>query len=143
MTGRYEMIRSIGLLAGATAFCLVLLANSSTAQAGGNCQTKLVGKSYTCIEEDSVDTTETFGAEFETGGVSSDFDLYYGAADYGCTCETNGSFSSPSFDDNGTKFECVGDGNYWEVTGTVKGKKLSIQGSYILGNSAITSCKED
>ena len=143
MTGRYEMIRSIGFLAGATAFCAVLLANPLTARAGGNCQSKVVGKSYTCLEEDSPGSTETFDAEFETGGISTDFDLYYGMVDYGCTCETKGSFSSPSFDENGTKFECVGDGNSWEVTGTIKGKKVSLQASYIGGESAIVSCKED
>jgi hypothetical protein len=134
-------MRSVHFLGIAGALCVVVLFQPFAAHAG-DCQSALVGKSYTCDEEDSTGTTETYSADFATGGVSTHFDFYIGSADYGCTCDPLGPISSPSFDDSPTKFECVGNGNSWGLSGTLKGKKLTVEGSYLTGESAILSCKE-
>src|SRR5271170_2682098 len=101
------MKRSASVLA-VLMFSLVvtfLLANLSSAMAGGgNCQAKLVGKSYNCSSKQEGEPESTFCAEFVTGGKSVDFDILLlfndGSEDLGCTCDTTGSFSSPSFDNS-------------------------------------------
>jgi len=122
-----------------------LLANLSSAKAGGgNCQTKLAGNSYTCVVtfSDSPPADDCF--EFATGGLSSLFDLHReeGDLDYGCACQTTGSSKSPSFDASANAFECAADpvGEGFEITGKVKGHKLSGQANNSTGESAVFTC---
>jgi len=58
-----------------SAFVMALLANSFSAEAGRNCQSKLVGNFYNCntVDEDLGPQPGTF--EFGTGGISRNFDL--------------------------------------------------------------------
>jgi len=123
-----------------------LLANLSSAEAkGGNCQDKLVGNAYDCTEKDSGGGTSPICWEFATGGSSSNFDLYLGdlgGTDYGCACQGNGSFKSPSFNSSSNEFECVGASFDFEWHGKVSSKKLSGQGSAADGESLFFSCTE-
>src|SRR5271154_7043824 len=90
-----------------SALSTVLLGNLSSAEAGGgNCQAKLVGKSYICTIKFPGGSEGPSCWEFETGGVSSEFDLVLNPAHYGCSCEAKGSFKSPSFNSS-SAFECV------------------------------------
>jgi hypothetical protein len=119
------------------------LANFSSAEAsGGNCQDKLVGKSYNCTVKVSDSSPESTCFEFETGGTSVNFDLFIDGTDIGgCVCDTTGSYSSPSFDDSSSSFECVGQSGL-QYNGKIKSKKLSGQGSGYLGASRIYTCME-
>ena len=124
-----------------SAFVPVLLVNSPPANAGGgNCQDKLVGKSYTCAVEYSGGSSGVECFEFETGGLSSDFDLHRGVIDYGCTCQAQGS----SFDASGSAFECAADrlGFGYELTGKLKKNKFSGQANTSDGNAAVFKCTE-
>ena len=133
------MGRSAGLLvvAMSCAFSMGLVGNPSSTEAGGNCQAKLVGNSYDCNLKISGSSPETFCFEFQTGGISANFDLF-SVNDYGCTCDTTGSFKSPSFDSSSSAFECVDDGT--QINGKIKSKKLSGQIAVIDGTSAIYTC---
>jgi len=134
------MKRSAGFLAVLmfSAVVTILLTNSSSA-IGGNCQGKLVGNAYDCVFEISNGTTETTCVDFETGGLSSSFDLFRGTDNYGCACQTTGSFKSPSFDASANAFECATISGL-EITGKVAGDKLSGQGSASAGESSVFSC---
>lgn len=126
-----------------SAVVAVLVANSPCAEAGGgNCQEKLVGKSYGCtLKQSGSSTPFTRCFEFVTGGVSSDFDLVVGTDDSVCVCDTTGSFKSPSFDSSSSSFECV-DGAGVQHNGKVKSDKLSGQISDAEGESLIYTCEE-
>lgn len=120
---------------------IILLTNSSSAQAkGGNCEDKIVGKSYNCTGKDSTGATVTGCLEFVSGGLSRDFDLLVGGNDYGCACDTTGSVKSPSFDGSSSVFGCVTNGVL--INGKVKSKKMTTQVIFESGESQITSCTE-
>jgi hypothetical protein len=121
-----------------------LLASSPFAEAGGgNCQEKLVGKSYGCTLESSISSTPlTKCFEFLTGGTSSDFVLEVDGADSVCVCDATGSFKSPAFDSSSSSFECV-DGVGVQHNGKVKSDKLSGQISDTDGESLVYTCKEN
>jgi len=127
-------------------FCAMtlLLANWSSAEAGGgNCQGKLVGKSYDCNTKYSGVSPTSDCFEFETGGFSKNFDVIIdGLVDYGCSCDTTGSFNSPSFDGSSSSFDCLSTSSGFLLNGKVKGKKLSGQGTSESGDSAIFTCVE-
>jgi hypothetical protein len=119
----------------------LLLADLSTAEAGGgNCQDKLVGNFYNCTGKESSGMSPSGCITFETGGLSSNFDLVAGSTHYGCACDTTGSFSSPSFDDSSSAFECVSD--EISINGKVKSKKISSQIVIQSGLSEVLSCTE-
>jgi hypothetical protein len=116
-----------------------LLASSPSAVAGGNCQTKLVGKSFACDINNSNGTPTTDCFEFSTEGLSQHFDFFNTANNFGCTCATTGSFKSPKFDSSPDSFQCV-DGSGNQISGKIKGKKISGQGTNDDGSSLIYNC---
>jgi hypothetical protein len=120
---------------------MFLLANLSSAEAGsGNCQDRLVGNAYDCTERTP---TEDFSVcwEFAVGPTSSNFDLFLDVStDYGCACEGDGSFKSPSFNASLNEFECVGASIDFEWRGKVSPNKLTGQGSDAQGQSIFFSC---
>ena len=123
------------------AFAMGLVGNLSSAEAGGNCQDKLAGNAYDCVEKESNGMTADLCWEFETRGYSSNFDLYLaGSTDYGCGCVGTGSFKSPKFDESSSKFECVGVDADFQWTGKVSGNKISGQGSAATGETLFFSC---
>jgi|HubBroStandDraft_4_1064222.scaffolds.fasta_scaffold197234_2 hypothetical protein len=121
------------------------VANLSSAEAkGGNCEAKLVGNSYDCTLNEPPNPPVPFCAEFETGGISVNFDLFListGTSDLGCVCDTTGSFKSPKIDGSSSVFECV-DETGTQLNGKIKGKKLDGQASDAAGMSAIYTCTE-
>jgi hypothetical protein len=125
-----------------SAIVTVLLANSSSAEAGGgNCQAKLVGNAYDCDLEFSDTSPVTVCGDFFTGGLSSNFDFFiFPGGDYGCACETKGSFKSPSFDASASAFECVSESGF-QFNGKVTSDKLSGQGTGADGESIDFRCK--
>jgi hypothetical protein len=136
------MMRLSACLLGVLMFS-ALLANLSPAEAGGgSCQAALVGKSYDCnIAYSSTYSPEAVCFEFETGGFSNNFDLYLDLiTDYGCSCETTGTYNSPSFDDSGNTFDCISDAEGYLLTGKIKGKKITGQGTSEGGISIIYTC---
>jgi hypothetical protein len=121
-------------------FVMALLANSFSAQAAGNCQSKLVGKSYHCASNEEGIGPDSFTTTFNTGGASADFDMLLGGGDYACSCETTGSVSSPSFDKSSSAFVCQSTFGFMAV-GKVSGKKVTGQGTNATGNgSFIFTC---
>ena len=123
-----------------SAFVTGLLASSSSAVAGGNCQDKLVGNAYDCTEKIASGSFDVCW-EFATGGSSANFDLSLDVStDYGCACLAKGSFKSPSFDASSSGFECVGSSIHFEWQGKVSGDKLSGQGSDSTGGSVVFRC---
>jgi hypothetical protein len=123
-----------------SAFVMALLANSFSAQAAGNCQSKLVGNTYSCESNEEGFGTASFTTTFETGGLSADFDMLLGTGDYACSCETTGSVSSPSFDKSSSAFVCQSTFGFMAV-GKVSGKKVTGQGTNAAGNgSFIFTC---
>jgi hypothetical protein len=125
------------------AFAMALLAISFSAEAGGgNCQSKLVGNSYNCNQNEQGIGANSFTAEFETGGMSQYFDVDYGGDDYGCSCNTVGSVEVPEYDSSGDDFECISTFTGYMISGKVKGKKLSGQGTSEFGDGFIFTCKE-
>jgi hypothetical protein len=125
------------------AFAMGFVGITSSAQAGGNCQAKLVGKSYDCNEKYSYSTADTGCYEFVTGGISDNFDLIIdGGADYGCACDTKGSFKSPSFDSSSSAFGCISTDIGYLINGKIKDKKkITGQGIDESGDSVIISCE--
>ncbi len=124
-----------------SAVVTTLLADMSPAEAkGGNCQAKLVGNSYDCKVKASQGNTEPVCFKFESGGISMDFDLLISTDDFGCACDTTGSYDSPSFDSSSSSFECL-TGNFL-LNGTVKSKKITAQGIDEFGFTEIFSCTE-
>ncbi len=120
---------------------LMLLTNSFSAEAAGSCQSKLVGNSYSCSVSDEELGTETLTFEFETGGLSKDFDMFDGTGEYGCACNSSGSVTSPKFDSSSSNFECISTDTTYMISGKVSGKKISGQGTSELGDSVVISCK--
>jgi hypothetical protein len=133
--------RSAGRLVRAvcSAVLMGLIASSPSAAAGGNCQAKLVGKSFACNIKSSNGPPTTDCFEFTTEGMSQHFDFFDSTNNFSCACDTTGSFKSPSFDGSADAYECV-DGSGTQINGKLKGKKISGQGSDIDGNSLIYSC---
>ncbi|MFZ2059431.1 MAG: hypothetical protein WAU82_00325 [Candidatus Binatus sp.] len=122
-----------------SAFLMGLLASSSSAVAGGNCQTKLLGKSFACNLKLSNGPPTTDCFEF-TSGTSQNFNFFDDTfGNFGCACDTTGSFNSPKFDSSSDAFECVDDSGT-QINGKIKGKKISGQGTDIDGNSLIYTC---
>jgi hypothetical protein len=107
----------------------VLLANLSSAEAkGGNCQSKLVGKSYVCNVKDSTGGTGSASIKFESGGISKDFDLLINSLfDHGCACNTTGSYNSPAFDGSSSSFGCLSVTEGFLIYGKLKSKKVTAQ----------------
>ena len=124
-----------------SAIVAALLANSTSAEA--NCQAKLAGNSFDCTFKFSDAGPQTLCVSFLTGGSSSNFDLFIPpSGEYGCSCETKGPFSSPSFDASGTGFECVA-GFGFAFTGKVEANdKLAGQGVGLHGEGIAFSCKK-
>jgi hypothetical protein len=123
-----------------------LFTNLSPAEAKtkkGNCEEALVTKSFTCDEKYSDGSSDTACYEFETGGVSENFDLFVDntASDYGCACDTKGSSKSPDFDASSSSFQCVSNFSV-AISGSVKKDKLNINGVVGDGNVVIATCVE-
>ncbi len=119
--------------------CLTGLFAGSSAAAGGNCQAKLVGKSFDCNIKNSDGPATTDCFEFSTEGASQHFDFFDLTNNFGCACATTGSFKSPKFNSSPDSFECV-DGSGDQISGKLKGKKISGHGSSNDGSSLIYSC---
>jgi len=130
---------SLLVMAMCSAFLMGLLASSPSAAAGGNCQAKLVDKSFACTVKISNGPAMTDCFEFTSGGVSQHFDFFDATGDFGCACDTTGSFNSPKFDGSSDAFECVDDAGT-QINGKIKGKKISGQGTDEDGNSLIYTC---
>jgi hypothetical protein len=120
--------------------------------AGGICMDKLVGATavapgFDCNVEFSNGTSEAECWTPSTMFRSQFFDILTETLnspvmelpDYGCACDTTGSFKSPKFQSSADKFECDDDEGD-QLQGTVKGKKISGQGSDSMGNAFIFSC---
>ncbi len=138
------MKRSASFLAVLMFFAVVavLLANSPSAEAGENCQDKLVGKAYNCDFKFSNETSTTYCLEFVTGGSSSNFDLLIGlSGDFGCACQATGSFKSPKFDASASAFECADDFGD-QLDGKVASKTISGEGTAYDGVSIVFSCEQ-
>src|SRR5580700_5335721 len=88
---------------------VILVANLSSAEAGGNCQAKLVDKSYDCNFTDNDFPPFSDCLVFATGGVSQYFDGLLGSTDYGCACDPKGS----SFDKSSSTFECADSSSFF------------------------------
>jgi hypothetical protein len=119
------------------------LLTSPAMAGGGNCQDKLVGNSYNCDFKLSTGESFSYCVEFETGGISSNFDLLIPSAttDYGCACLGKGSYTSPKFDSSSSEFQCtVEDGS--QIDGKIASKKLSGQGAGFSGTSLFFTCTE-
>ena len=120
-----------------------VLATLSSAQAGGNCESKLAGHSYECTSADHELGMGSGCITVETGKVSAYFDFVFaGGADYGCVCDTTGSVASPSYDASSSSFECEESSGIYQITGKISGKNISAQASDAEGDSVIISCKE-
>jgi hypothetical protein len=127
------------MIAICSAFLMGLLSSSPSAAAGGTCQDKLVGKSFACNIKSSNGSPSTDCFEFSTEGLSQHFDFFDEENNFSCACTTTGSFKSPKFDASSDAFECV-DGTGNQISGKLKGKKISGQGSDVDGNSLIFNC---
>jgi hypothetical protein len=130
---------SLFVIAMSSALLMSLLAGSRFAVAGGNCQAKLVGKSFGCQVKFSNGPAKTDCFEFNAGGVSQYFYFFDQIGNFGCACDTTASFKSPKFDGSSDAYECVDDSGD-QINGKVKGDKISGQGTDIDGNSLIYSC---
>ena len=88
---------------------------------------KMVGKAFRCTIKLSTGSTMPDCWTFGTGIFSTQhFDLVTAYDEFGCTCGTTGSFKSPKFNSSADVIECD-DGGGNQLTGTIKGKKLSAQ----------------
>lgn len=138
------MGRSLGLFTVVVCLmCTMLLANSSSAAPGGNCQTRLVNTAYDCLIDSTLAPEQTACFEFATGGLSANFDLFISSMsssdDLGCTCDTTGSFTSHSFNGSSSSFECVDKGAS-QLNGKLKSDKISGQATDAAGASLIYTC---
>jgi hypothetical protein len=133
------MAKSLGLCS-AVMFCALagLLACSPSALAG-NCQAKLVDKSFACTIKHSDGATSTDCFEFTTTGPSATFSFFDLTNLFGCTCGVTGSFKSPKFNNSSSAFACD-DGSGDQVSGKIKGHKIKGQGSDSSGDSVLFSC---
>jgi hypothetical protein len=117
--------------------------------AGGNCMAKLVGSTavapgFNCNVEFSNGSSEQECWTPATGFRSQFFDILtengiIELPDYGCACDTTGSFKSAHFNSSPDQFECDDDQG-GQIQGRIKGKKISGQGSDDQGNALIFSC---
>ena len=137
--GPWTMPKSHALCA-AVMLCMLagLLACSPSALAG-NCQAKLVDKSFACTIKTSDGTTSTDCFEFSAEGPSANFSFFDFTKAFGCTCDATGSFKKPSFDNSSDAFACD-DGSGDQINGKIKGHKLTGQGSDSSGDSELFSC---
>ena len=115
-----------------------LLAYSPSGLAG-NCQAKLVDKSFACTIKNSDGMTSTDCFEFTTTGPSAQFSFFDSKNLFGCTCDITGSLKSPSFDNSSSAFECD-DGSGDQINGKLKSKKITAEGSDSSGTSLLFSC---
>jgi hypothetical protein len=106
--------------------------------AAGNCDAKLLNKSFTCTIKNSDGMTSTDCWEFTPSGPSQ-LNFFDTAHLFGCTCDITGSFKSPSFDKSSSAFECD-DGAGDQISGKLKGKKITGEGSDTGGVSLLFSC---
>ncbi len=124
------MRRSVRLLVVTfSVFAVSLLATSFSANAGGNCEGKLLGNSYECNYVNSEGSSGSECISFGTGVYSVHFDAGYdGADEYGCACDPKGS----SFDASSNTYQCSEPSSSatfsYLLIGTIKGKKLSEEG---------------
>jgi len=118
-----------------------LLAGSPCAFAGGNCQAKLVGKSFACSIKSSNAAPSTNCFEFSTEGESQHFDFFDNINNFSCACDTTGSYKSPKFDASSDSFECS-DESGTQIDGKISGKKISGGGTDLDGNSLIYTCTQ-
>lgn len=140
------MVRSRALCAAVMLSALAGLLASSPSALAGNCQDKLVFKSFACTIKYSDGSTASDCWEFITNeGPSANFGFFdmetvFGAKNpFGCACDVTGSFKSPSFDNSPSAFACD-DGSGYQINGKIKGHKLTGQGSDSSGDSATFSC---
>jgi hypothetical protein len=151
------MRRTKSILASGVFSMLVLgvVIAPAPAPAGGNCMAKLVGSAavapgFDCNVKFSNEPSQPeCWSFFQEGSLSQFFNLFTeslnnGPADqlspeYGCACDTTGSFKSPLFNNSPNEFECDDDEGH-QLQGKVKGHKLSGQGSDDEGNAVIFSC---
>ena len=125
-----------------SAFLTASLVGSFSAQAGGNCQSKLVGNTYNCTGvQEGYGSLGAFTVGFETGGSSQYFDMVFEAgADYGCSCDSSGSVAAPKYDSSSSTFECEEAVTGFGITGKVSGKKIKAQAVNGDGATALISC---
>lgn len=135
--GRSNVVR---LMIVCSAIVTGLLASSPSAKAGGNCEAKLVSKSYDCSFSDNDFPPFTECWSFFTGGASQYFDLDNGFDDYGCACNPAGSTNTALFDNSGSAFECSDNNQPFMFNGKIKGKKLSVQGVGSSGEQYVGTC---
>jgi len=140
------MAKSPALCATAMLCILAGLLACSASALAGNCQAKLVFKSFACTIKYSDGTTATDCWEFITNeGPSANFgffdhqNVFDANNPFGCACDVTGSFKSPSFDNSPSAFACD-DGSGYQINGKIKGHKITGQGSDSSGDSAIFSC---
>jgi hypothetical protein len=142
--GIKTMRRSVSLLVVTfSVFVVSLLAMSFSANAGGNCQDKLVGNSYECNYVNSEGSSGTECIAFGTGALSDHFDAGYNSADeYGCACDPKGSSKSPSFDASSNTYQCTSPGSpAYLLSGKINGKKLTEQGFDSAGFQYVETCE--
>jgi hypothetical protein len=147
--GRKQIIVAFGIF---STFILGVVSAPVSSLAGGNCMAKLVGSAavapgFDCTVKFSNGSSETECWTFaQEAGLSQFFDIFTETLpaenelpEYGCVCDTTGSFKSPQFNSSADAFECdddLGD----QIQGKVKGKKISGQSSDGQGNAAVFSC---
>ncbi len=147
--GRKQIVVAFGII---STLVLGVLSAPVSSLAGGNCMAKLVGSAavapgFDCTVKFANGSSETECWTFaQEEGLSQFFDIFTETLpsgpelpEYGCVCDTTGSFKSPRFNSSADAFECdddLGD----QIQGKVKGKKISGQSSDDQGNAAIFSC---
>jgi len=138
------MRRSVSLLVVTfSVFAVSLLAISFSANAGGNCEGKLLGNSYECNYVNSEGGTGSECISFGTGVFSVHFDAGYdGTDEYGCACDPKGSKKSPSFNASSNTYQCTSPSSpSYLLSGTIKGKKVTEQGLESDGFQYVETCE--
>jgi len=133
------MAKSPALCATAMLCALAGLLACSASALAGNCQAKLVDKSFACTIKTSDGTTSTDCWEFTPEGPSANFSFFDAKHDFGCACDVTGKFKKPSFDNSASGFACD-DGLGDQINGKIKGEKITGQGSDAGGESELFSC---
>lgn len=134
------MAKSPALCAAVMLCTLAGLLPGSTSALAGNCQAKLVFKSFACTIKNSDGTTSTDCWEFFTNeGPSVNFGFFDSKNGFGCACDVTGKFKKPSFDNSSSGFACD-DGSGGQINGKIKGNKITGQGSDSSGDSELFSC---
>jgi len=137
------MIKSGSLTVVAVFFAVVmgLFANSPSAEAKGNCEAKVLNKSYDCEFQDNDFGTFSECWEFFDGGVSQYFDVENGFDDYGCACDPKGSFNSTLFDSSSNALECSDEDEAFSYNVKISGNKLTVQGVGAEGEQYVAICR--